>query len=313
MTFHRKLRLAITGSTGMIGSAIVRYFENQGHVVYRILRPESPFQARDEDQIHWDIISKQMDLDRLENMDVVIHLTGANLAQKRWTKNFKQEILSSRRDSTTFLCEALYKLKNPPQILFSASAIGFYGCHHGLESLDENAIQGGDFLAQVCGEWEQATRGAELAGIRVIHMRMGAVISEKGGALAKMLPIFKLGLGGPIGSGRQIFSWIALDEIPLAIMHLITKASHIKGAVNFVSPDSVSNAEFSKMLGQVLNRPAFLSAPGFAMKMVFGEMADALLLSSSNVISKNLKNSGYQFQYPSLKETLIHYLKHKKH
>ena len=302
------LKIAVTGATGFVGKAVVKYFRSQGATVYRLVRPHSNVEPEATD-IAWDVVTQTIDLPKLEGMDAIIHLAGENIAGQRWTKAFKQKILESRVQGTTFLCGALYKLQNPPKVLISASASGYYGYHHGIEILSESAAPGTDFLAQVCQEWEQATKGAELAGIRVINLRMAAILGKESGALSKMLPIFKLGLGGPIGSGNQIFSWIALDEIPSIIDHLVRKATNIKGPINVASPFSVSNRDYTKTLGKVLKRPTAFPLPASICRVMFGEMADAILLASANLWPKKLEESGYVFKHGQLEQNLREILK----
>ncbi|MCA9399144.1 MAG: TIGR01777 family oxidoreductase, partial [Candidatus Omnitrophica bacterium] len=276
------MRIAVTGSTGMVGNEVIRYFKKQGHAVTRILRTDSHFSPNGS-TIHWDIVSRKIDKNGLENHDVVIHLAGANIAGKRWTEQYKEQIRASRVDGTRLLCKALAELKNPPKVLLSASAIGYYGSREPEQSMDESKLIGEGFLPEVCDQWEKATRPAELAGIRVVHMRIGTVISTKGGALAKMLPPFKMGLGGRLGSGRQMFSWIALEELPLVMDHLI-KNSKLSGPINVTSPKPVSNAEFTRILGEQLKRPIFFPVPAFGVKVLFGEMGDRLLLEGAQVV-----------------------------
>jgi uncharacterized protein (TIGR01777 family) len=303
-----KLKIAITGSTGFVGNTVVRYLESAGHSVYRILRPTSSRPPTPTD-IRWDLVSQTIEQDKLEGMDVVIHLAGASLADHRWTPAFKKEIFDSRVLSTTFLCGILHQLRKPPKVLLSASAVGYYGMYHEREPLLEDAPPGNDFLANVCKEWEAATKGAELSAIRVIHMRTGAVLGKNGGALSKMLPIFKTGLGGPLGDGNQIFSWICVEEIPRAMLFLIEQAPRLSGPVNFVSPHPVPNKEFTKILGRALNKSTPFPAPPFALRLAMGEMADSLLLSSANVLPKRLTESGYVFEYPTLEKTFQTILK----
>lgn len=296
-----KLKIVVTGSTGFIGETVVAHFKNHGHSVCRLLRPNSKTQ-KDPTDIVWNPVTQTI-LPQLEGIDVVIHLAGENLSGQYWTPKFKTKILESRVQGTGALCRILARLKKSPKILLSASAIGYYGYDHVDEPLIEGLSSGKDFLANVCGEWEQATRDAELAGVRVVHMRFGAVLGKEGGALGKMLLPFKLGLGGPLGSGKQKLSWISVKEIPLAMEHLISHPE-IKGAVNFVAPQSVSNEEFTKTLGKVLNRPTVFPVPAFMLRLLFGEMADAILLSSANVVPEKLRETGYQFKYGELETAL---------
>lgn len=296
------MKIAITGSTGLVGSATVDHFIKNGHDVTRIVRSESSIQ-RDENAIHWDVQKKEINSSHLEGFDAIIHLAGAGIAAKRWTPRYKALIRSSRIDGTALLSKTIAQLQEPPKVFLSASAVGFYGLHCADVTLTESHPSGSDFLAQVCVEWEQATRPVEEKGIRVVHMRLGAVLSKKGGALGKMLPIFKLGGGGKIGNGEQMFSWVALDEIPVMMEHAINSHT-ISGPVNFVSPHPVSNAEFTRTLGSIIDRPTVLPLPGFAVVILFGEMGKALLLGGSKVLPEKLVDDGYAFKYPQLKEAL---------
>ena len=296
------MRIAITGSTGLIGSAVAEYFRGVNCAVTCVCRSSSGLRTNDT-VVRWDIPSGSMDASGLEGHDAVIHLAGAGIAERRWSPRYKAEILNSRVDGTRLLCASLAGLRNPPKAVFSASAVGFYGVRNPQECVDESSCAGEWFLPKLCGRCEKAAEPAVSAGIRVVHMRFGMVLSARGGALAKMLPAFKLGLGGRIGSGRQMISWIALDEIPRAIKYLID-AAHISGAVNFVAPQAVSNAQFTRILGKVIRRPAVFPFPSFAVRLLFGEMGETLLLGGQKVLPKRLLDSGYAFKYPDLEEAL---------
>ena len=296
------LQIAMTGSTGMIGSALVKALEGKGHGVTPIIRRDTPLKTNRR-VIRWDIDYGQIDKAGLEGHDVVIHLAGANLAGERWTPKYKRIIQESRLKSTALLSKTLTELKNPPRLFLSTSAVGYYGNNDFNDKKDEASPMGRGFLAELCHEWEKATQSAELRGIRVVCMRMGMVLSKAGGALGKMLPIFKLGVGGKIASGRQAMSWIALDEIPLIVLHVIN-CSTLTGPVNFVSPSAVFNEEFTRILGNVIRRPTVIPVPALALRLMFGEMADSLLLGGVNVIPRRLLESGYPFTYPDLKSTL---------
>lgn len=238
-----------------------------------------------------------------EGQDVVIHLAGANIAGQRWSKRYKKLLYSSRIETTTRLCKVLANMSSPPQILLSASAIGIYGHIEPPSYVDEGIVMGDGFLYRLCFDWEHSTNFAEEVGIRVVHMRFGIVLSQKGGALGKMLPVFRLGLGGRLGSGKQMMSWIALDDVPAAMEHVIN-TSGLSGPVNFVAPKAVSNAEFTRVLGKALRRPVFLPVPALAIKTLFGEMGQELLLCGANVIPKRLMESGYAFRHPDLETAL---------
>ncbi|HUG19638.1 MAG TPA: TIGR01777 family oxidoreductase, partial [Planctomycetaceae bacterium] len=250
----------------------------------------------------WNPDAEEFDPAWFDGFDSVVHLAGENIAGGRWTKSYKQKILSSRRDVTRKLATALTRLEQPPRTLISASAVGWYG-DRGDELLTESSSRGNGFLAEVCQEWEQAANPAREAGIRVVHPRIGVVLSPKGGALKKMLPIFRLGLGGVLGHGRQYMSWIGLDDLAGAIFHLLTDES-LTGPVNCVAPNPVTNREFTKTLGRVLSRPAILPVPGFMAKLGLGQMAEELLLSGARVLPEVLSQSGYGFRSSNLEECL---------
>ncbi len=296
------LRIAITGSNGLIGTAILNRFLKEGHTVTRIVRPYSPASLGGL-SITWDSQNRQIDQEGLEGHDVIIHLAGANVAERRWSSQWKDQMCFSRIEGTEFLCTALSQLRNPPHTFFCASAVGYYGNHPEHVGIDEMDTQGQGFLADLCGQWERATEPVQRMGMGVIPMRFGLVLSKKGGALAKMLPIFQKGLGGVLGSGRQIMSWIALEEIPAIILYLLKNVS-VTGPVNFVSPHPVSQAEFVRTLGEVLRKPTVLPVPGFILKLILGQMAEEMLLSGAQVVPRRVEEIGYQFAYPHLKSSL---------
>ncbi|MBI2875849.1 MAG: TIGR01777 family protein [Candidatus Tectomicrobia bacterium] len=297
------MQIAVSGSSGLVGSALVPFLRTSGHRVIRLVR-----RAPSETDILWNPAEGVKDLSQLEGVDAVVHLAGENIAAGRWTPERKAEIRHSRVEGTQKLCESLAQLSQPPRVLVSASAIGFYG-NRGSETLREESPPGRDFLAQVCVAWEAATEPASRAGVRVVQPRFGMILSPAGGALQRMLTPFKLGVGGRIGSGTQFMSWIALDDAIGAIEHAIRTES-LQGPVNAVAPHPVTNAEFTQVLARVLSRPAFLPLPAFAARLALGEMADALLLSSARVIPARLQESGYPFQYPELEGALRHLLCH---
>lgn len=298
------MRIAVTGSTGLVGESVVSYFRSAGCQVTRLVRPGKGMSlAVDRDVIAWDPVSKKMDASLLEGYDAVIHLAGANIAQQRWTLSYKKLILSSRVEGTQFLSEVISNLENPPRVLLSASAIGYYGYITPPTCVDESSNMGIGFLAEVCEQWEKASQSAQREGIRVVRTRFGVVLSRKGGALAKMLPVFRLGLGGKLGSGRQMISWIALEEIPRIMEHLIHKED-ISGPVNVVTPNPVSNEGFTKVLAGCLNRKAILPVPSFMIRWLLGEMGQALLLDGAAVLPKRLMESGYVFRSPDLESAL---------
>jgi uncharacterized protein (TIGR01777 family) len=242
----------------------------------------------------------------LEGLDAAVHLAGENLATGRWTAEKKARIRESRVNGTRFLCEALVRLAQPPKALMCASAIGYYG-DRGEAILREDSPAGSGFLAEVCRAWEGAAAAAVQQGIRVVHLRIGVVLSPAGGALAKMLTPFKMGLGGKIGSGQQYMSWIALDDL-LGIIHHALTSDTLQGPVNAVAPQPVTNVEFTTTLGRVLARPTLLPMPAFAARLAFGEMAQELLLASTRVVPASLLASGYGFRYPELEGALRHLL-----
>jgi len=295
------MHIAVTGCSGLVGSALVPSLTTRGHRVTRLVR-KSPSGG----DILWDPAAGVKDLSRLEGVDAIIHLAGENIAAGRWTSQRKDEIRRSRVEGTRRLCESLAKLSRRPTVLVSASAIGFYG-DRGNEILTEGSAPGKDFLAQVCQEWEAVTEPASRAGIRVVHLRFGMILSPVGGALRKMLLPFKLGAGGRMGSGEQYVSWIPIDDAVGAIHHALC-AESLQGPVNVVSPNPVTNAEFARLLARVLSRPAFIPVPAFAARLLFGELADALLLASQRVTPARLSESGYRFRFPDLEAALRHVL-----
>ncbi len=300
------MKILITGSSGLVGSALVDHFNLWGDEVSRLVRRE----PQSENEIEWSPDQKKIDASQLEGFDVVIHLAGANIAGKRWTDNFKATIRNSRVEGTTLLCETLASLQQPPKVLISASAIGIYG-NRGDESLTEESSLGDDFLANVCKEWEAATTAAIDKGIRVVHLRTGVVLAKADGALSKMLLPFKLCAGGIIGSGRQFWSWVSLFDIVGIVQHIIDTET-LSGAVNAVAPHPVTNKEFTKTLGKVLHRPTLFPMPAFVAKIAFGEMAESLMLASANVKRTRLLETDYEFLYPHLEDAIKGELKGKR-
>jgi uncharacterized protein (TIGR01777 family) len=284
------MRILIAGASGFVGSALVPFLQTGGHTVDRLIRGKA-----------WDPVSGRIDLAALENYDAVI-----NLADHRWTAQIKEEILSSRLQTTRLLAESFTQLKNPPKTFISASAIGFYG-DRGEEVVTEATGPGTGFLAEVCHAWEGAAAQARAAGCRVVTPRLGVVLAPNGGALKKMLLPFKLGLGGRTGSGEQWMSWIALEDLLGVFLALLTTPA-LEGAVNAVAPHPVRNKDFTHALGKVLKRPTLLPMPAFAARLAFGEMADALLLSGAKVLPEKLTAAGFRFAYPTLESALRLYL-----
>lgn len=295
------MHVAITGSRGLVGSQLIPLLTDRGHKTTGIVRGRAG-----DGEMTWDPAAGSFNASGLEGVDAVVHLAGENIASRRWNALQKQRIRDSRVQGTQLLCEGLAEMRAPPKVLVAASATGFYGDRDD-EILNEDSPAGKGFLADVCQQWEVATRLAEQAGIRVVNLRIGVVLSSEGGALAKMLTPFKLGGGGIIGNGRQYWSWIGIDDVVDAIHHaLITDT--LSGPVNAVSPNPVTNREFTKTLGRVLSRPTIVPLPGFVSKLVLGEMANELLLSSSRVLPNRLQESGYEFRHATLENALRHTL-----
>ena len=302
------MKVIVTGSTGLVGQALVRSLMSEGHGVTRLVRGGAQtFRAPNSVAVNWDPERGQLDAGELEGHDAAVHLAGEPVAEGRWTDEKKRRILESRVKSTRLLAETLAGLKDKPEVLVSASATGFYG-DRGAEVLVEESASGEDFLSEVCREWEKAALPASRAGIRVVHTRIGIVLSGEGGALGKMLTPFKLGVGGKVGSGEQYMSWITLDDLIGVIKHAIEN-EHVRGPVNAVAPNPVTNAEFTKALGHVLGRPTVFAMPAFAARLAFGEMADAVLLAGARVEPARLKETGYQFKHTEIEEALRHVLK----
>ncbi len=296
------MHIAVTGSSGLVGSAVVPFLTAGGHRVTRLVRGR----PAGEGEAGWDPTAGVPDVSRLEGVEGVVHLAGESIAAGRWTPERKNAIRRSRVEGTCRLCEVLAKLARRPKVLVSASAVGFYGDRRD-ENLTEDSSPGQDFLAQVCREWEAATEPASKASVRVVHLRFGMILSPAGGALKKMLLPFRMGAGGRIGSGAQFMSWIGIDDAVGAIHHALS-AESLKGPVNAVAPTPVTNIEFTRTLARVVSRPALIPMPAFAARLAFGEMADALLLASQRVMPTRLQGSGYRFRYPELESTLRHLL-----
>lgn len=291
--------IAITGSTGTIGEALVAALQAEGHRVLRLVRPASA--STGGDTAAWDPATGTIDAGALEGLDAVVHLAGVGIADSRWTAEQKDRILTSRTAGTTLLAETLAGLSSPPPVLLSGSAIGYYG-DRGDSEIDETVGAGDDFPARVCVQWEQCAQPAVDAGIRVAFLRTGIVQSTEGGALAKQLPFFKLGLGGKVGSGRQWISWISIDDEVRAIRFLVDH--DIAGPVNLVAPNPVTNAEYTKTLGGVLRRPTTI-LPITGPRLLYGrELADSLLLTSQRVVPSVLTDAGFEFTHPDLRSAL---------
>ena len=297
------MKVLITGASGLLGQALQKSFKDKGYDMLLASRKE----PADDRHIQWSIEDGFTDPEKLEGVDVVVHLAGENVSGLRWTDEKKKAIRDSRVLGTRNVVDAISKLKKKPQTFIASSAIGFYG-ERGDEEVVESSEAGDNFLAGVCKEWEAESRRAEDAGIRTVLLRTGIVLSKDGGALATMLLPFKMGVGGVVGSGKQWMSWISLDD-EIAIINYCIENDNIRGAVNAVAPNPVTNQEFTKTLGEVLYRPTFLPLPEFAVSMIFGEMGDALLLASTKVVPKRLEDAGFEFKYPELKPAIEHAVK----
>lgn len=294
------MKILITGATGLIGTALEKSFTEKGHEMLVTGRRPSNKPG----YIAWDT-EKAFDgesLKKLESIDAIIHLVGEPVGDWRWTDDKKRRIRDSRVISTRALIDSIAKLKNKPKILISMSGVGYYG-DRGDDLLTERGGVGDTFLAEVCRDWEAEARKAENYGVRVVLMRNGVVLSKEGGALATMMTPFSFGLGGVVGSGKQWLSWLSLDDM-VGIINFALENENIEGAVNAVSPNPVTNEEFTKTLGEVIHRPTFLPLPKFAVDLMMGEMGDALLLDSARVRPEKLEKAGYEFKFADLKAAL---------
>ncbi|MGH9581229.1 MAG: TIGR01777 family oxidoreductase [Terriglobales bacterium] len=294
----------VSGASGLIGSALVAALESAGNTVKRLVRTPPRDPSR---EIYWDPAGS-MDRFQIEGYNAVVHLAGETI-MGRWTEKKKARIRDSRLQGTRTLATHLARCEPRPRVLVCASAVGYYG-DRGEEILREDSPPGTDFLAEVGRGWEEAAQPAAQAGIRVVNLRLGVVLSRRGGALKQMLLPFRLGLGGRLGSGRQYMSWISLDDVVGAVRHALENDS-LRGAVNAVAPNPVTNAEFTRTLGRVLGRPTILPAPAFAIRLLLGEMGESLLLSSQRVEPRRLLDSGYAFQHPELRSALEAMLEHR--
>jgi len=293
------MRILITGSSGLVGRALIPELGLDRHDVIRLVRSH----AQEEDgALYWNPQAEELESASLEGVDAVIHLSGENVASGRWTTNRKKRLVDSRVQSTRLLSETLARLEYPPMVLISASAAGYYGSR-GDELLTEEACPGSGFLADLCVQWENALHSAIESGIRVIALRLGVVLTSDGGALAKMLPAFKLGLGGKLGPGNQYMSWLSLDDL-VRIVSFLLENEAISGPVNTASPKPVTNIEFTRTLGRVLRRSTLLGVPAFALKLLFGEMAQETLLSSGRLVPTVLTKHGFEFSHPDIETAL---------
>lgn len=292
------MNILVSGSRGLVGSALVPALEAGGHTVRRLVRGP----AEDVD-VSWDPDGETIDAAALPGTEAVVHLAGEGIAQRRWSEEQKARIRDSRVRGTTLLAEALADLATPPRVLVSGSAVGYYG-DRGDETLTEDSPPGDDFLAEVCRQWEAATDPAERVGVRVVHIRTGIVLAAGGGSLQRQFQLFRLGLGGRLGTGRQYLSWIALDDGVGAICHLLETAT-ARGAHNLTSPQPVTNAELTRTLARVLRRPAVIPVPAVALDIALGKgLARSLALASQRVLPDRLMASGYEFRHPDLESAL---------
>jgi hypothetical protein len=294
-----RLRVVVSGASGLVGSALVPALRAAGHRVDGLSR--RPPRAGTTD-IQWDPAQRRLDPRALERVDAVVHLAGESIAALRWTTSVKERIRRSRVDGTRLLAGTLAGLERPPRVLISASAVGYYG-NRGETPLTEKSAPGSGFLADVCREWEAAADPARAAGIRVVHPRFGLVLAGQGGALPRIARPFRLGAGGVVGSGRQYWSWIGIDDL-VGVIELCLALDALAGPVNAVAPAPATNREFTRALAQVLRRPALVPLPALAVRLVLGEMGRALLLDSARVVPRRLERAGFRFRHPGLEDAL---------
>ena len=292
------MKVLITGASGFIGSALQRLLRENGHDLLLVSRSE----PRDASWVQWSVEYGFTDPTKLEGIDAVIHLAGESISGLRWTDEKKKAIRNSRVLGTRNIVDTISELERRPSVLIAASAVGFYG-DRGDEILTETSKSGKTFLADVCREWEAESRRAEDSGVRTVLLRTGLVMSKEGGALGTMLLPFKMGLGGVIGDGKQWMSWISLDD-HIRVITTALENENIRGAVNSVSPEPVTNEEFTKIMGEVLYRPTFIPVPEFAVHLMLGEMGEELLLNSERVIPKRLTDLGFEFKFADLKKAI---------
>jgi uncharacterized protein (TIGR01777 family) len=295
-------RILISGASGMLGSALRNALAHRRAEILQLVRRDPAATG----ELRWDpaAVSPVPHPEALEGLDAAIHLSGANLAAHRWTPQYLREITTSRIDSTAALARTLARLRRPPRTLLAASAVGIYG-NRGDAILDETSAPGTGLLAGLCRAWEDAAAPARSAGIHVLHLRFGVVLHPRAGALKQMLPLFRLGLGGRLGSGKQWMSWISLSDLVSAVLFVLDSAA-VRGPVNLTAPQPVTNAEFTRALARSLHRPAPFPAPAFALRLALGRMADEALLSSTRALPRKLLNAGFQFAHPSIDAALAH-------
>lgn len=298
--------IVLAGCGGLIGGPLIDGLKGRGFRPKRLVRPSSQTQNQDT-TISWDPGTGQLNGEDLEGCHGVFCMGGVNIADRAWTQSFKREMRESRLKTTDLLSRTLASLANPPKVMICASAIGIYG-NRGADIMDEAQAPGDDFLATLVKDWEAAAQPAKDAGIRVVHARIGVVLSKEGGALRKMLTPFKLGLGGRVGPGTQYMSWISLDDVVAALIYCLEN-EQVEGPVNMVAPHPVTNKSFSKQLAKSLRRPSLIPVPGFAISLGLGEMGRSLLLSSTRVSSQKILDKGFKFQHPDLATALSCLLK----
>jgi uncharacterized protein (TIGR01777 family) len=302
VTGRAAAHVAVSGASGLVGSRIVSDLISAGYKVSALVRRS----ARNAEEIFWDPIKAEIDREKLAGVDTLIHLAGENIAAGRWTHRRKAMIHESRVNGTRLLAEAIAGTKGGPRTLLSGSAIGYYG-DRGEQILDEASHAGEGYLADTCRAWEAATAPAEAVGIRVVHLRIGVVLATSGGALKRMLPPFRAGVGGRLGSGRQYMSWISIDDLVRGCRFLLEN-DQLQGAFNLVAPSPVRNLEFARTLGHALGRPAMLPLPGVIISLLLGEMGRELLLAGARILPGRLEQAGFEFLYPNLKRALVHLL-----
>jgi uncharacterized protein (TIGR01777 family) len=295
-------RVLIAGASGTIGCALVVFLRTQGHTVVRLVR-RAPNSS---DELFWDPATGELDVRALEGVDAIINLSGENVAGGRWTATRRDAIFRSRVDATRTLVGGIRQLQRKPEVFVSASAVGFYG-DRGDDVLTERSGIGHGFLPEVCLAWETHADGVRKVGVRTALVRFGVVLTPTGGALAKLLPVFRAGLGGPVGGGAQWISWIAIDDVVGGIYHVLNQPV-CEGPMNLVAPEPVTNREFTATLARVLRRPAIVAVPRFVLRGIFGEMADATVLASTRVMPERLLATGYRFRQPRLEEALRYVL-----
>lgn len=292
------MKIAVAGASGFIGGALVPFLTTRGHVVHRLVRRPAAGAA----EIAWNPSSGEVEWEKLDGVETIINLAGANLSQGRWTRERKEEILRSRVESTRTLVAIMTRMNHRPRVFVSASAVGYYG-NRGEEEVTESSAAGEGFLAGVCRAWEDEARGAEVVGIRTVLLRTGLVLGRGGGALAKMLPLFQAGLGGRLGNGRQWMSWIALGDL-VRVALLVLDVAHLNGPLNAVAPHPIRNSEFTRALARAVGRWTFAPMPAPALRALFGEMADEVLLASVQATPRKLLAEHFNYSHPLIEGAL---------